>query len=247
MWPHKIWQFRGGGKSYRRFTPQIAKYDLPQIVCTIYPPKITREDLPLESPSTIYPPLKSSNFEQNFKRTQHHALFHKGLFCERPKNTNRISKETFLLLLSLSKNDLNMYYVWLSLPFFCSYFNRSLRLRLTVALPSIQVTITCNIACTFISNWIVHSLQSIYWISWKLHCSGNVSSINVHFHYCLKFPALILPFVFPLTFTWHCWRPGSSLQLPGIYHTLIPPQTRQFIDPSNVTNADLWISDPLKT
>ena len=42
-----------------RFTPQIAKYDLP--------------------------PLKSSNFEQNFKRTQHHALLHKGLFCERPK------------------------------------------------------------------------------------------------------------------------------------------------------------------
>ena len=41
-----------------RFTPQIAKYDLP--------------------------PLKSSNFEQNFKRTQHHALLHKGLFCERP-------------------------------------------------------------------------------------------------------------------------------------------------------------------
>ena len=32
-----------GGKSYRRFTPQIAKYDLP--------------------------PLKSSNFEQNFRHT----------------------------------------------------------------------------------------------------------------------------------------------------------------------------------
>ena len=30
------------------------------------------------------PPFKSSNFEQNFKRTQHHALLHKGLFCERP-------------------------------------------------------------------------------------------------------------------------------------------------------------------
>ena len=40
-----------------RFTPQIAKYDLPQIVCTIYPPpEITREDLPLKLPSTIYPP-----------------------------------------------------------------------------------------------------------------------------------------------------------------------------------------------
>ena len=81
--------------------PQIAKYDLPQIVCTIYPPQIAREDLPLKSPSTIYPPkiakydlpqivctiyppLKSSNFEQNFKRTQHHALLQKGLFCERP-------------------------------------------------------------------------------------------------------------------------------------------------------------------
>ena len=53
----------------------------------IYPPpsEIAREDLPLKSPRTIYPPLKLSNFEQNFKRTQHHALLHKGLFCERPK------------------------------------------------------------------------------------------------------------------------------------------------------------------
>ena len=60
------------------------------------------DDLPLKSPSTIYPsnclydlspppkiaredlPLKSSNFEQNFRRIQHHALLHKGLFCERP-------------------------------------------------------------------------------------------------------------------------------------------------------------------
>ena len=50
----------------------------------INPPKITREDFPLKLPRTIYPPLKSSNFEQNFKRTQHHALLHKGLFCERP-------------------------------------------------------------------------------------------------------------------------------------------------------------------
>ena len=56
MWPHKIWQFQGGGKSYRWFTPQIAKYNLPQIVCMIYPPKIAREDLPLKSPRTIYPP-----------------------------------------------------------------------------------------------------------------------------------------------------------------------------------------------
>ena len=41
------------------------------------------DDLP---PNRLYnlPPLKSSNFEQNFKRTQHHALLHKGLFCERP-------------------------------------------------------------------------------------------------------------------------------------------------------------------
>ena len=49
----------GGVNRTWQFTPQIAKYDLP--------------------------PLKSSNFEQNFKRTQHHALLHKGLFCERPK------------------------------------------------------------------------------------------------------------------------------------------------------------------
>ena len=55
-------------KELQTIYPQIAKYDLPQIVCM------------------IYPPLKSSNFEPNFKRTQHHALLHKGLFCERPIN-----------------------------------------------------------------------------------------------------------------------------------------------------------------
>ena len=49
------------------------------------------EDLPSNrqvrfTPNRLYdlPPLKSSNFEQNFQRTQHHALLHKGLFCERP-------------------------------------------------------------------------------------------------------------------------------------------------------------------
>ena len=59
----------GGGKSYRRFTLKSPSTIYPQIACT------------------IYPPLKSSNFEQNFKRTQHHALLHKGLFCERPITT----------------------------------------------------------------------------------------------------------------------------------------------------------------
>ena len=75
-----------------RFTPQIAKYDLPQIICTIYPlpPKITREDLPPQiakynlpppknckgrfTPSNHQvqltpPPTRSSNFEQNFRHT----------------------------------------------------------------------------------------------------------------------------------------------------------------------------------
>ena len=58
---------------------------------TIYPkssvrftpsPEIAREDLPLKITKYDLPP-KLSNFEQNFKRTQHHALLHKGLFCEK--------------------------------------------------------------------------------------------------------------------------------------------------------------------
>ena len=83
MWPHKFGNFRGG-KLYRRFTPQIAKYDLPQIICTIYPPsEIAREDLPLKLPSTIYPPPNHPILSK-ISDTQHHALLHKGLFCERP-------------------------------------------------------------------------------------------------------------------------------------------------------------------
>ena len=68
MWPNRTWWFLWvGGKSYRRFTLKSPSTIYPQIACT------------------IYPPFKSSNFEQNFKCTQHHALLHKGLFCERPK------------------------------------------------------------------------------------------------------------------------------------------------------------------
>ena len=68
MWPNRTWHLGGGvnrtddlpSNRQVRFTPNHL-YDLP-------------------------PPFKSSNFEQNFKRTQHHALLHKGLFCERPIN-----------------------------------------------------------------------------------------------------------------------------------------------------------------
>ena len=50
------------------------------------------------TPNRLYdlpPPPKSSNFEQNFKRTQHHALLHKGLFCERPISPSQV-KQTML-------------------------------------------------------------------------------------------------------------------------------------------------------
>ena len=108
MWPHKIWQF-WGGKLYRRFTPQIAKYDSPRIVCTISGGVNCTDNLPLKLPGEIYPkssvqftPPKSpekiypSNRQVQFtpppnhpilskiSDTQHHALLHKGLFCERP-------------------------------------------------------------------------------------------------------------------------------------------------------------------
>ena len=75
MWPNRHCRFGGGGKSCRQFGIKSA--------VTIYP-QIGSDDLP--------PPPKSSNFEQNFKRTQHHALLHKGLFCERPKNLLRLGK-----------------------------------------------------------------------------------------------------------------------------------------------------------
>ena len=58
-----------GGKSYRRFTPQIAKYDLP-------------------------PPPPNRPILSKISDTQHHALLHKGLFCERPKKILRASKST---------------------------------------------------------------------------------------------------------------------------------------------------------
>ena len=52
-----------------RFTPQIAKYDLPQIVCTIYPlpPKSPGKIYPLKSPSMIYPPPQIIQFWAKFQ------------------------------------------------------------------------------------------------------------------------------------------------------------------------------------
>ena len=41
------------------------------------------DNLPLKSPSTIYPPSNRSILSK-ISDTQHHALLHKGLFCERP-------------------------------------------------------------------------------------------------------------------------------------------------------------------
>ena len=105
MWPHKIWWFRGGVNR--------------------------KDDLPLKSPSTIYPkssvwftppncqgrftpqiakynlpPPPNHPILSKISDTQHHALLHKGLFCERPKNEVKINylsvdgkqlKLTFLL------------------------------------------------------------------------------------------------------------------------------------------------------
>ena len=78
-----------------RFTPQISQYDLP--------PEIAKSDLPLKSVSMIYPPPRNHQVQftpqigeydlpppqfvilSTFFPLQHHALLHKGLFCERPK------------------------------------------------------------------------------------------------------------------------------------------------------------------
>ena len=42
------------------------------------------DDLPLKSPSTIYPPPQNRPILSKISDTQHHALLHKGLFRERP-------------------------------------------------------------------------------------------------------------------------------------------------------------------
>ena len=65
-------------------------YDLPQIVCMILPPsprncqgrftpQIVKYDLPLPTNRPILSKISD---------TQHHALLHKGLFCERPINVS---------------------------------------------------------------------------------------------------------------------------------------------------------------
>ena len=94
MWPNRTWCLGG----VNRTDPQIAKYDLPQIICT------------------IYPPLKSSNFEQNFKRTQHHALLHKGLFCERP------IRSLCIVYFSLHNKRLMSQYKWPIWSLACLFF-----------------------------------------------------------------------------------------------------------------------------
>ena len=75
----------GGGKSYRQFTLKLPSTIYPKSSVWFTPPPRNRQGR-FSPQITKYdlPPLKSSNFEQNFKRTQHHALLHKGLFCERP-------------------------------------------------------------------------------------------------------------------------------------------------------------------
>ena len=64
-------------------------------VCTIYPPPNRQVRFTLKSPSMIYPqiakydfppPPPKSSILSKISNTQHHALFHKGLFCERPKS-----------------------------------------------------------------------------------------------------------------------------------------------------------------
>ena len=76
----------GRGKSYRRFTLKSPSTIYPKLSVRFTPLEITREDLPLKSPSTIYPPPNCPILSK-ISDTQHHALLHKGLFCERP---NRI-------------------------------------------------------------------------------------------------------------------------------------------------------------
>ena len=76
-------------KSSVRFTPNRL-YDLPP-----YPPKSPGKIYPSNCQVRFTPPLKSSNFEQNFKRTQDHALLHKGLFCERPNSRAKSIDEVY--------------------------------------------------------------------------------------------------------------------------------------------------------
>ena len=83
MWPHKIWQFRGRVNRTDDLPLKSPSTIYPKLSVRFTPPEITREDLPLKSPSTIYPP-SNCPILSNISDTQHHALLHKGLFCEGP-------------------------------------------------------------------------------------------------------------------------------------------------------------------
>ena len=83
------------------YPPQIAKSNLPLKWPSPIYPQMAKSDLPLKLPSPIYlPPPKSPrpiyphpwncqvwftpHITSTFFPLQHHALLHKGLFCERP-------------------------------------------------------------------------------------------------------------------------------------------------------------------
>ena len=139
--PPRNRQVRFALKSSVRFTPPKSPSPIcPQIVCTIYPPPKSPSPICPQIICTIPPPLKSSNFEQNFKRTQHHALLHKGLFCERPNRKfnfvvkcrsnwfdcqKQTEKKPFMNLPELVK--LHTYYLFLLFSLLFLYNNLPLR------------------------------------------------------------------------------------------------------------------------
>ena len=95
-------RFWGGDKSYRRFTLKSSMISYTKSSEQFIPPKIGRDDLPQicsddlpKSAVTIYP--KSAKLSK-ISDTQHHALLHKGLFCERPKRGDFVKEWNFTIL-----------------------------------------------------------------------------------------------------------------------------------------------------
>ena len=100
---------------------QIAKNsDLPSIKLASMinpPPKIAKSDLLLKSPQNLIylqigkydllppPPSTSSEILNTFFPLQHHALLHKGLFCERPINYRANIPSVMTMLKKFGCND----------------------------------------------------------------------------------------------------------------------------------------------
>ena len=138
--------------------PKSAVSIYPKSAVSIYPPPKLAVSIYPKSAVTIYPP-KSSNFEQNFERTQHHALLHKGLFCERP--TSRPTYEQSCLSFTIIHNAIHNSKLW------------------PEGTAVLKVKFKTRSACGE-GDWLLCWLYTLAEVSHQRWISGNV------YHVCLR-------------------------------------------------------------